>query len=296
MELFYTAEQKDDGKEIRQMVRSPLGLSHKLWKRIKWNGKILVNGEECHNSRLVVRAGDQLRFSWQENSPVVPVKMPLDILYEDESLLIVNKPAHMLIHPTYHGARDTLVHAVAGYYQQQKQKAGIHPLYRLDRDTTGIVILAKSSKVKYELTKSHDQIYREYLAVISGNMPQPSGRIDLSLCKDPVVHSKWMVCENGKRAVTEYQVMRAWPAYSLLKVHLLTGRTHQIRVHFAHLGHPLSGDALYGGNCEFIQRQALHAFRVRFCHPESGRMMVFESPLPQDMRLLLTHVSRETLI
>lgn len=296
MELSYTVAPKYDGREIRQLVRNPLGLSHKLWKRIKWNGKILVNGREHKNARLIVRAGDQLLFSWQENSPVVPAQMPLAILYEDASFLLVNKPAHILIHPTHHEARDTLVHAVAGYYQQSGQNAGIHPLYRLDRDTTGIVILAKSARIQYAMTKSHDQIYREYLAFISGHMTQPRGRIALPLARNPQAYSEWMVRNDGRTAITDYEVLQAWPDYSLLRIHLLTGRTHQIRVHFAHLGHSLLGDALYGGPSEKIRRQALHAARVKFCHPETGQMMVFQSPLPEDMRMLLPDVSRETLI
>ena len=168
MKLSYTVDAAHDGREIRQLASSTLGLSAKLWKHIKWNGTILVNGKAIRNVRLCVKAGDELTLLWQEASPVVPVDLPLDVLDEDEAFLIVNKPAAMIVHPTHREARDTLVHAVAGYFRRRGEAAGIHPLYRLDRDTTGIVVLAKSARIQHAMTQRHGQIYREYLALVRG--------------------------------------------------------------------------------------------------------------------------------
>ena len=296
MKISYIVDAAHDGRELRQLVRAPLGLSAKLWKHIKWNGTILVNGKQHGDARLRVRTGDELTLLWQEASPVVPVNLPLDILYEDETFLVVNKPADMIVHPTHRAARDTLVHAVAGYFERRGEAAGIHPLYRLDRDTTGIVVIAKSAKAQYVMTKYHGQLYREYLAVVRGHLDSSEGCIDLPIGRDPEKANHWQVRADGKRALTEYETIASWPAYSLLKVHLLTGRTHQIRVHFSALGHPLLGDGVYGGPCDAIPRQALHAWRMRFRHPDTGREIRIEAPIPEDMCRLIGSdiVSRET--
>lgn len=296
MKISYTVDAAHDGRELRQLVRAPLGLSAKLWKHIKWNGTILVNGKAIRNARLCVRAGDELTLLWQEASPVVPVNLPLAILYEDETFLVVNKPAGMIVHPTHRAARDTLVHAVAGYFERRGEAAGIHPLYRLDRDTTGIVILAKSARIQHAMTKHHGQIYREYLALVRGNLDRPSGCIDMPIGRDPSKANHWQVRADGRRALTEYETIASWPSYSLLKIHLLTGRTHQIRVHFAALGYPLLGDTAYGGPGDAISRQALHAWRVHFFHPDTGKEIRIEAPIPEDMCRLIGSdtVSRET--
>ncbi len=287
MQLSYMVDESLAGREIRQLALGPWGFSEKMWKHVKWNGKILVNGSEHHNARLHLKAGDRGDFIWQEKTKAVPVRLPLAVLYEDDRFLIVNKPANMLIHPTHRDSRDTLVHAVSGYLAQRGERAGVHPLYRLDRDTTGVVVIAKSAKVQHDLTRSHDQLYREYLAVIQGRLTDKKGCIAKPLGQDPQHKGRWQVCGNGRPAVTEYEVLQEARDCSLLKVHLLTGRTHQIRVHFASLGHPLLGDRLYGGACALFSRQALHASCISFLHPDTGQSVFCEAPLPEDMRALL---------
>ena len=244
-----------------------LHLSGGLWKRIKWNGRVTVNGEEVHNARRRVAKGDRIVLTWSEENDIVPSDIPLSIMYEDEALLVVNKGPGMIIHPTARGAHDTLVNAVAGY-----------------RNTTGLVVVAKSAKGQYALSKSHDQIYREYLALVSGHMDEKAGRIDRPIGRRDGSIVEWMVREDGKRAITDYEVLGEYDGYSLLKIHLLTGRTHQIRVHFASLGHPLLGDDLYGGPLGLMTRQALHAYTVRFAHPVTGKEMRFTAPVLEDMR------------
>ena len=170
MEILWTCGEDDEGRVVKDIARKRLHLSGALWKRIKWNGIFSLNGEALHNAKTPVKAGDVLRFSWSEESDIVPSDIPLDILYEDKELLIVNKGPGMIIHPTSKEAHDTLVNAVAGYFQKKGEESGIHPVYRLDRNTTGIVVVAKSAKGQYELSKSHDVLYREYLALVSGNM------------------------------------------------------------------------------------------------------------------------------
>ncbi len=265
-----------------------LKLSGGLWKRIKWNGTVTVNGEDIHNARTPLKEGDRLLLAWSEENDIVPAHLPISIVYEDETLLIVNKGPGMIIHPTAKGAHDTLVNALAGYYERNQIDAGIHPIYRLDRNTTGLVVVAKSAKGQYDLSRSHDQIYREYLALITGHLEKKSGRIDRPIGRKPGSIVEWMVRDDGKRAVTDYEVLEEFEGYSLLKIHLLTGRTHQIRVHFQSLGHPLLGDDLYGGSTEKIPRQALHAASVRFLHPATREEMKFVAPMPADMKGLIS--------
>ncbi|MGN0950658.1 MAG: RluA family pseudouridine synthase [Mitsuokella sp.] len=284
MKLSYLIDKSLAGRELRLLALGPWGFSEKLWKRIKWNGRILVNGREHHDARLRVKTGDRVELIWQEKTNVIPVQLPLDILYEDDMLLVVNKPANMLIHPTYGSSRDTLVHAVAGYLARKGEQAGVHPLYRLDRDTTGVVVIAKSAKVQYEMTRRHDQLSREYLAIIEGHLANKKGRLTEPIGPDPAHKNCWMVRRDGRSAVTEYEVVKEGPNCSLLKIHLLTGRTHQIRVHFSSIGHPLIGDRLYGRTCQLLARQALHAQCISFAHPHDGRKIICQAPVPDDMQ------------
>lgn len=284
MELSFTVGAEQDGKELRKFVRSHAGLSSSLWKRVKWNGKVLINGEAVYNARQCIREGDRILLTWSEENEVIPSDIPLDIIYEDEHLLVVNKGPGMIIHPTSREASDTLVNAVAGYFRKRGTDAGIHPVYRLDRNTTGLVVVAKSAHVQYELSRSHSVIYREYLALAAGRVTPVEGTVDLPIGRREGSIVEWTVRPDGKTALTDYRVLAADEDMSFLRIHLRTGRTHQIRVHFSHGGHPLLGDDLYGGTLDFIGRQALHAWSVSFTHPMTGKEMHFTAPLPEDMR------------
>lgn len=286
MEISFIVSPEMEGRMVKDVVKRTHHLSAGLWKRIKWSGQVTVNGVDIHNARFPLHAGDTVRLVWSEENDIVPADIPLSIVYEDNTLLVVNKGPGMIIHPTAHGAFDTLVNAVAGYFQKKQSTAGIHPIYRLDRNTTGLVLVAKSAKGQYDLSHSHDQIYREYLALISGHMEEKKGVIDRPIGRKEGSIVEWTVRDDGKRAVTEYEVLEEMETYSLLRIHLLTGRTHQIRVHFQSLGHPLLGDDLYGGPCDLISRQALHAHTLRFRHPETGEEMYLAAPVPEDMKRL----------
>lgn len=271
---------------LRSFVRQSGRLSASLWKRVKWNGRVTVNGEEVHNARTPVSGGDRIVCEWEEASDIVPADIPLSIVYEDGALLIVNKGPGMIIHPTHRDIHDSLVNAVAWYFRKRGEQAGIHPVYRLDRNTTGLVVVAKSAKVQWDLSRSHDQITRHYLAIASGHLAPASGTIDAPIGRRPGSIVEWMVREDGKTARTDYEVLARGEDCDFLRLRLHTGRTHQIRVHLAHLGHPLLGDDLYGGPCERMSRQALHAADVAFRHPETGESVSWTVPLPEDMRCI----------
>ena len=269
--------------QLRNFMRKENGFSASLWKRIKWAGSVTVNGVPVHNAKMMLGAGDHVVCRWSEETDIVPISLPLSVVYEDEALLIVDKPAGMMIHPTHKSPQDTLVNAVAGYFSEKKETAGIHPIYRLDRNTTGLVVIAKSAKIQYELSKRHDLITRHYLAFASGHLEEEMGRIEAPIGRVDGSSVAWQVREDGKRAVTDYEVLSREDGFDIVRLHLLTGRTHQIRVHMAYLGHPLLGDDFYGGPSDRIDRQALHAVDVSFVHPVTGETMYFASPLPEDM-------------
>ena len=286
MKLQWVVTADEDGRMLRTFVRRSDRLSASLWRRVKWNGRVTVNGEAVHNARLVVHAGDVIVCEWQEERDIVPCHIPLSVLYEDDSLLIVNKGAGMIIHPTHRALHDSLVNAVAGYFEETGEEAGIHPVYRLDRNTTGIVVVAKSAQVQWDLSRSHDRIARHYLAVCAGHMPELAGVIEAPVGRKPGSIVEWMVREDGRFAKTAYEVIARGRDGDFLRLRLYTGRTHQIRVHLSWLGHPLLGDDLYGGPCKAIGRQALHASTAEFIHPHTGQPMAFTAPLPDDMRQL----------
>lgn len=204
-------------------MRGHMHLSSSLWKKIKWNGKILINGRQVFNARTALHAGDEITLIWSEENDILPVNIPLDIVYEDPWLLIVNKGPHMIIHPTAKSTQETLVNAVAWYFKEKGEDAGIHPVYRLDRNTTGLVVVAKSANVQYDLSKSHDSIFREYLALVGGEIvmgDEAKNIIGEPIGRKPGSIVEWMVRPDGKPAWTEYMVLaHSWKT-SLVRVHL----------------------------------------------------------------------------
>lgn len=279
MDLTFSVSAKEAGRSLKVFLQRPDRLSTALWRKVKWNGIIERNGQPVHPND-VLQAGDIITCTWEETSPVFPADVTLDIVYEDEQFLAVNKPAGMLIHPTGRFTRETLVSAVAGYYRQKGIKAGIHPIYRLDRDTTGLVLIAKSAHVQHQLSQSHDCIYREYLALAEGTWARQKGILEMPIARDESHACRFLVSEKGRPAITEYEVLEQYEDFALIRFHLLTGRTHQIRVHCTHIGHPLLGDALYGGSTTLVEHQALHAWRITFRHPVTGKKLALTAPLP----------------
>lgn len=281
-----------NGKLLKKFARGYCGLSSSLWKKIKWNGNINLNGKSIYNANTIIHTNDILECTWIEDTDIIPCDIPLNIVYEDEWILIIDKQQNMLVHPTNKVEFNTLVNAIASYYEKTNQKEGIHPVYRLDRNTTGLIIVAKSSKAQYELSKSHDLIKREYLAIVSGSFENKEGSIEQPIGRKEGSIVEWIVRKDGKYAKTDYKVVKETEGFSLLKLRLHTGRTHQIRVHMSFLCHPLIGDDLYGGDCSVLKRQALHSYAVSFVHPETKEYMEFKSLPPNDMQEFLEMKSR----
>lgn len=283
---------------------------------------IRVNGV-CVFQNAILRAGDvlEVQIREQESSDgIIPVELSLDIVYEDEDLLVINKPAGMPIHPSLHNYDNSLGNALAWYFKKQDKPFVFRCINRLDRDTSGLTIVAKhmvSGAILSQMVAAKskdgleaDGIHREYLAIVEGHVTPEQGVIDAPIArKESQCLERVVDWENGERAVTHYQVIRQTADYSLVALQLETGRTHQIRVHMSYLGYPLVGDFLYNPNyagnqidrvtdtqakektADYpIHRQALHAHKISFSHPMTGKHMDFCVPMPDDMRRLIDNV------
>lgn len=263
---------------------------------IKYHGGFLyVNGKE-ENVRYLLNTGDTVTVQFPPealNQHIKPEPISLTIVYEDDALLVVEKPAGMSTIPSREHPNGTLANAVMYHYIQSGHHAAIHFVTRLDYDTSGLVLIAKHRHIHHllSLAQQENAITKEYLAFIPGSITPPQGRIDepIGRVNESIIQRE--VRPDGQPATTLYGTEQILTfeddSYSILRLQLITGRTHQIRVHLQYLGHPLLGDSLYGGDCTRIQRQALHCARLQFAHPITGEPLQFDSALPKDMVQLL---------
>ncbi len=253
---------------------------------------ILVNGVHYY-MRQELAEGDCLSVRISEtkcSDKIPPVELPLDIVYEDEDIIVLNKPAGMPIHPSLNNYYNTMANALAWYYQEQDKPFIFRCCNRLDRDTSGLTVVAKhlvSAGILSSMT-GRREVHREYLAIASGHVTHEAGTISAPLGRKPGTIIERMVdWDNGETAITHYHVVKTTRHYSLVALKLETGRTHQIRIHMKHLGYPLIGDYLYNPDMRHIGRQALHSHKLSFYHPITGEMMSFTAPLPDDMQAAL---------
>jgi len=265
---------------------------------------------------FILTGGEEITITIPEAEPLrlIPEEIPLDIRYEDEHLLVINKPPGMVVHPARGHFAGTLVHAVLAHTKNLSSLGGqTRPgiVHRLDKDTSGLLIVAKDNKAHNRLMKalSERKIGREYIALVWGHLPQETGSIEQPIGHNPKEHKKMAVVPNGKPARTDYLLLEDFPFLSLVTFHLHTGRTHQIRVHALHIGHPVFGDPEYGGREEriggiapeyrkqarellaLIDRQALHARRLTFAHPITSETITTEAPLPEDIQKVIEALS-----
>jgi 23S rRNA pseudouridine1911/1915/1917 synthase len=271
------------------------------------NGCVIVRAPAAPGAKMPLRRGrlraaDRVRGGETIVVDVPPVKpvalhpepIPLDIVYEDDHLLVIDKPAGMAVHPGAGRSTGTLVHAVLAHCPALpgiggEQRPGI--VHRLDKDTSGLLVVAKTDEALRGLQAQIQSrtARREYVAFVYGRLTRPAGTIDAPIGRDPRHRTRMAVVPSGRRAVTHYRVARAFEDATLVNVSLETGRTHQIRVHFASIGHPVVGDPAYArrSNPWGLRRQALHARRLAFAHPVTGRALSFTSDLPADMRAVI---------
>ena len=281
------------GVKVDTLLKKHLHLSGTVVRRIKWlPDGILVDGQRV-NTRFLPRAGQVLSVRLddpQRRSGIVPAPGPLDILYEDGDMVVLNKAPGVSVHPGPGHFDDTIGNFLLWHYDLEGETADFHPVHRLDRGTSGLLAAAKHPHAQEVLKNQlHTKAFRRtYLAICEG-VPQPEeGTIEVPLGPKPGSLMEQMVCPDGKFARTRYRVLGTYGRRALVELELDTGRTHQIRVHMAYMGHPLTGDFLYGTEDRaLIGRPALHSARLELCHPVTGEQLTFTSSLPQDMEKLL---------
>ncbi len=294
--ISYDIDSHSEGLRVEQFLRRKGYSAQNLSTIKRMPESILVNGVHYY-MKQTLKAGDRLLVRIQETESsrnIPPVCAPLSIVYEDEDLIVVNKPAGMPIHPSLNNYTNSLANALAWYYQQQGKPFIFRCCNRLDRDTSGLTVVAKhlvSGNILSTMTKKKE-VRREYLAVVRGHIAPESGTISAPLTrKEGTIIERVVDFDRGEPAVTHYHLIQEANGHSLVSLQLETGRTHQIRIHLKHLGFPLVGDYLYNPDMEYISRQALHSFRLSFPHPITGEAMDFTAPLPEDMRNILTERS-----
>ena len=290
--LHYTVREEENGLRYEQILRRK-GYSRQCLAHLKQNsGSFRADGENRYlNQRAGMGERLTVRISEQESSEkIVPVSLPLDLVYEDEDILVVNKPAGMPTHPSMNNYANTLANGLAWYYQSQEKPFIFRCTNRLDRDTSGLTVIAKHmlSSCVLSAMAVRKEIRREYRAIVRGHVEPPEGTIDAPLGRKPgSVLERTVDFEKGESAVTHYRVVKEQNGHSLVALELETGRTHQIRIHMKYLGFPLVGDYLYNPDMEYIGRQALHSYRLSFQHPITGERMEFTAPLPEDMERII---------
>lgn len=290
--LTYSITQKESGMTVQDFLKSR-GYSHRMIVRLREKDGIQVDGRHAITPQRL-SAGETLQICLKEeesSEKIAPFPLPFPVVYEDEDLLVINKPADMPIHPSQGNHDNTLANAAAWYFSRKNEPFTFRVINRLDRDTTGLLILARhslSAGILSQMAACHE-IRREYLAIASGLVPErctidaPIGRFPGSAIMRQVDYAA------GEKAVTRCRRLLYRPDldYSLVSLRLETGRTHQIRVHMSHIGHPLPGDFLYCPDFRRMKRQALHSRRLCFSHPITGRKLSFTAPLPKDMQWIL---------
>lgn len=288
--LSYKIEEANNNKPIGRFLRS-MGFSSQVIIALKKIPESILCNHKWEYINAILHTGDILTIHIKEESSsqnIVPIPIPISICYEDKDILVLNKPADMPIHPSQNNHDNTLANGVAHYFYSQNIPYVFRCVNRLDRDTTGLTVLAKhmlSAGILSEKVQRRE-LKREYLAIVSGTSLPFSGSIDAPIAREAgSTISRCIDYEKGERAVTHYQVISRdyHRNLSLLLLQLETGRTHQIRVHMKHLGYPLIGDFIYNNDTTYINRQALHSFRTTFTHPISGKYMELTAPLPWDM-------------
>lgn len=309
--MEYKVAPEEAGMTVEQIVREKMSVSGRMLQRLTRSKGIQLNRKQPYLQRQVkagdtvsVRTADRpkqeiIQSAGHNDSPGKTVSesvgstilsSTLDVLYEDEYFIVVNKPSGLIVHRVNKQQVETLVDQVNGYFyqqaaQKQQQYSTAHPVHRLDKETSGAILLAKSSYAHQAADKilQSGGLHREYLALVCGHLKAEQGTISKPIARDPRHHLRRRVSSTGEAAVSHYEVMGKAKMTTWVRVWLETGKTHQIRVHFAHIGHPLAGDKLYGGERHGFRRQALHAWRLSFSHPITNKKVVVKAPLPGDM-------------
>ena len=285
-----------DGLCVRRILQAELHFSTKMIKYLKYRPDgICVNGQRC-TVRRILKTGDVLELQTEDpiSSPaLLPRDLPLEILYEDEDIVVPSKAADMPTHPSHGHWEDTVANALAFRYSRDSSPFVFRPINRLDRNTSGLLLIARNKHSAGKLSRALQagEIQKTYLAILDGALSSTSGYIDFPLhrTKESIIVRE--ICSpdapDADASLTKYEVLAAENGHTLVRAYPLTGRTHQLRVHFSAIGHPITGDDLYGTPSAKIARHALHAYRLSFPHPSTEERLTVTAPLPKDMMQLI---------
>ena len=293
MNLSYQIDKDEHYDNVLHVLKEQFLLSDRLITKLKKANKIYLNDLQTYTKKsLTVGDTVSVLIDFEEdNSNIVASNIPLNIIYEDDYLLVLNKPANIAIHPSILHFDNSLSNGVKFYFDKLGLKKKIRIVNRLDRNTSGIVVFAKNEYIQECLIKQMKtkELKKEYLAIAKGILESKSGTLNFPIARKEGSIIERTVSSDGDSAITHYDVVKEFNNLSLVHIVLETGRTHQIRVHFSHIGHPILGDTLYGSPSELINRQALHSYKLTFIHPVTKKKLILESSLPNDIKNIINN-------
>lgn len=284
-----------EGTKLREYLKREMGISTRLIRSASIQKRIFINNEVVKMNR-VIKNGEIIKIDLEkeESQNIAPEKIDIDIVYEDEDILVVNKKPFMVVHPTKTYQSGTLANGVINYFMESNQNCIVRLVSRLDMNTSGLIIIAKNQFSHGMLSKamSENKVEKRYLAIVHGIFKEKQGTIDKPIYRPEGIENgtRRVVDERGQRSITHYKVVEEFSDSSLVECKLETGRTHQIRVHLSYLGHPIYGDVLYGdgdNEGDLIERQALHAYGLDFKSPRTEKELSLRADLPDDMKELI---------
>lgn len=278
-------KQEHVGMTVEQYLKQIVQISGRKIQKLTRQKGVLLNKKPVFLQKII-KLGEILSVLTEEDNQygVQPEQNSISILYHDEHMIVVNKPPNQLVHPTGQTDRGTTANYLAGYLQNKSILCTIRPLHRLDRNTSGCVIFANDATTQFRLERQmrNNELKRIYVAIVKGTPQAPSGTITAPIGPHPSLPNRRAIADTGDLAITHYRTIACANNHALLELSLETGRTHQIRVHLAHLGCPILGDTMYGVRSSLITRQALHAISIRFYHLKNNQMLTVQAPLPSD--------------
>lgn len=291
MKLKYIVKNNEQFDNLKEVLKTKFEISDRLLTKLKKNNLIFINNCVA-NIKSPVNPNDIVEISLdynEDNTNIIPTKMDLKIVFEDDYLLILNKPAGYPIHPSMLHFEDSISNGVKYYFDSINLHKKIRPVNRLDKDTSGLVIFAKNEYIQECLVKQmkNNQFLKEYIGICEGTFKNKTGTISAPISRKPGSIIERCVDSTGDTAITHYSVIKDCTDFSVVHFILETGRTHQIRVHSAYIGNPILGDTLYGHHSDLINRQALHSYKSSFVHPVTKEKMTVTAPLFDDMQVLI---------
>ncbi|KJF28194.1 pseudouridylate synthase [Clostridium aceticum] len=286
--MVYEVEEKDDQQVVKEILKKRLQVSSRLLSKLKKNESIFLNNHYVKYHELV-KSGDVIKISMKEEpSQFEEEAIPFSVIYEDVDIIVVNKQPGIVTHPTKSHPTGTIANAAQYYLNRKEINCRIRFVNRLDMDTSGLLIIAKNPYAHHVLSEQmqQDQVEKKYIAFVEGVIEKDFDTIIQPIYRPTFESIKRVVDERGQKSITKYRVLERYKKATMVEVQLLTGRTHQIRVHMTHLGHPLIGDSLYGTTSTFIHRQALHSNYLKFLQPRYREVVEIKGDLPEDLKQL----------